>query len=79
MMDHEFESVIRDANTEQLSNALTRSIVAARKPNVVGESGHLARFLRTFLGAMKSSVESFIMGEDLQQVSKPSLTVDFNN
>jgi len=79
MMDYAFESVIRDANAEQLSNALTRSIVAVRKPNVVGESGHLACFLRAFLDAMKSNVESIIVLENQQQVSKSPLTVDLNN
>jgi len=69
IMHDEFGSAIRDTSDEYMSNALARSIAAARKPDTISEHGDLAHFLRAFLDATKASLDSLIAHETLQPVS----------
>lgn len=79
-MEHAFECVLAEASDEIPSNALLRSVAAARKPNADRENSHLARFLLAFKDTTKEHVHALVGLHDIEQVSTvtQSLTPDTN-
>jgi hypothetical protein len=68
-MEHAFESVLAEAGDQIPSNALIRSVAAARKPNADRENSHLARFLLAFKDTTKEHVHALVGRQDIEQVS----------